>query len=487
MSLDRSRASLRITVADRSLRACLEALEAVSIQLNDGSLVARFPDELNVEFVLGRFPRAIVLDAAAFFEMLEEMPETAPALRRMLEAFLASPRALDWAGHGECLSAALKALGMLDATAVALIRRYPADTAHNPLLMERILPAIVAAHGWTDDIVELAIDWVLLQQLHNEDGGYWRKRGLGAAIASRYTPKAFVRRMQADGGEVDFSSLDFSTQDFAAAIAPFTRWERQMFGLIGIAEPPPRKAVAREAQGPARSGLRIDRSDIVIAATLLLGGLAAGVIFGQPMYALVGLVASAFHLAYQCWRAHRAEVADVLCEDGNDDDHARGMARRSALQLEDVGWPAVAAGYLAVAFVDGVTSGAGATKLAMVGLPFLAAAGSAVLQASEVHENEGTVDETTPVLLWYLHAATMLLAGASAALAIDWALDAYKSRALELPAFVAGPFGKYAPFVCFGALGLAAVSAANMLLARVIGREGQFSTAALRLTGRSWT
>lgn len=486
MSLVRARAGLRITVTDRSAKACLDGLESLSAQLADESLASRYPRDLTVEFVVGRFPRETVLDATAFFGMLEDIPETAPAVRRMLEAFLATPLALEWALNGECLSAALKTLGVLDASAVAVIRRYPADTAHNPLLMERILPAIVAAHGWTDDIVELAIDWVLLQQLHNEAGAYWRKRGLGAAIAKRYTPQAFVDRMKADDGEMDFSSVDFSTQDFAAEIAPFTRWERQMFALIGIAEPQPRKPIVREAPPPAPTGLRIDSSDLLIAFAFVLGGLVASVVLKQPVYVLVGLIVSAFHLAYHSWRARRAEAAHILCEHDADDTHTRGVAGRSALQLEDVGWPAVAAGYLALGLIGAVTSGAGATKLAMVGLPLLAAVASVVLQAPAVHENEGTVDEMTPVPLWYLHAAMMLLAGAMAGLAIDVALDAHKMGALRLPGFLVDLFGGLAPVICFGVVGLAAVSAVNVLLARAIGWEGQFSKALQGLTGRSW-
>lgn len=409
---------LCIALADRSVAACIAAIDSLTARFESDTLVAQFEEKLNFEFVIGRFPCATILDATQFFAMLEDKPESVPALRRMLTAFLAMPYMSVWAESGICLSPALRSLGILDSTAISLIQRYPADTAHNPFIMDRVLPAIVTAHGWTDEIVDLAIDWALLQQLHNEDGGYWRERGLGAAIAKRYKPQAFVQRMQADGGEPDFSSEDAVTLGFAKAIAPFTAWERRMFALIGIAEPPPRQPLMHE----------------------------------------------------RC----------------DDDVYMRNEVQRSAAQLRSVGWFAVASGYLLFEISRSAMRGADITELAMVGLSFLAAVSGIAMQSCEMHEHEGTTDETTPMPLWYLHIVLMLGVGAMAAFATDWGFDALRSGVFVPPDFIAEPLRKHVRVIAVGSAVLLSVWGTNRVLANLIGHEGQFSTIAGRVTGRSW-
>ena len=99
----------------------------------------------------------------------------------------------------------MKALGALDASALRLVRRYGewVDVEHERFFTGETVPAILAAHGWTDDVVDFVF-WVLAWNFYNSLQDYaqvWRGWGLRDAVVHR-EPRAFARHVAADLAEV---------------------------------------------------------------------------------------------------------------------------------------------------------------------------------------------------------------------------------------------------------------------------------------------
>ncbi|MFM9943289.1 MAG: hypothetical protein ACKVP7_27810 [Hyphomicrobiaceae bacterium] len=223
---------LRVPLASRKRGACIASLVALTGLFDNDQLKHRYGSELDFAFEL---PNGTLIDTKSFFRLVEQQgAPTVPALRGLLETFLAMPYAKVWAEHGPCLMHAVRALALLDPDALPTIRRYPLDFYHNSWPAELPFPAMIRAHGWNDERVEFVLDEVVLNYIGHDWGiDMWCKHGLREAIAERYSPKQFVERTYERLNP--FKGEDAT--DFVKNLAPLTAWEREAFRIAGFKVP----------------------------------------------------------------------------------------------------------------------------------------------------------------------------------------------------------------------------------------------------------
>jgi len=116
---------------------------------------------------------------------------------------------------------AVRSLGVLDRSALPTLRRYGVfvDVEHEYYFAGTTVPAVIEAHGWTDDVVDFVF-WVLARNFYNtldDYGKVWGGWGLRDAVIDR-EPRAFARhiaaelaetiRMKDDPGRYGIASLD---------------------------------------------------------------------------------------------------------------------------------------------------------------------------------------------------------------------------------------------------------------------------------------
>lgn len=99
---------------------------------------------------------------------------------------------------------AVKALGVLEPSALPTLRRYGVfvDPEHEHYFAGTTVPAVVKAHGWTDDVVDFVF-WVLVWDFYNtldDYGKVWSAWGLRDAVIHR-EPRAFAQHIAAHLGE----------------------------------------------------------------------------------------------------------------------------------------------------------------------------------------------------------------------------------------------------------------------------------------------
>ena len=110
------------------------------------------------------------------------------------------PRHVDVYSHPEdveqsiaLLGPAAHALGVLDPNSLVTLRRYgmTVDLAHENYFTANTIPAIVAAHGWTEPVTDFVI-WVLLRELRQRLARLpkvWRMWGLETGSETRRHPR----------------------------------------------------------------------------------------------------------------------------------------------------------------------------------------------------------------------------------------------------------------------------------------------------------
>ena len=95
-------------------------------------------------------------------------------------------------------AAAVKTLGVLDASALPTLQRYGVfvDPEHEYYFAGTTVPAVIKAHAWTDDVVDFVF-WVLAWNYYNtldHYGEIWGAWGLRDAVVGR-EPPALARRI----------------------------------------------------------------------------------------------------------------------------------------------------------------------------------------------------------------------------------------------------------------------------------------------------
>jgi hypothetical protein len=134
------------------------------------------------------------LHESQFFpEVGSRVPAAAPAIRRLVERFVDAngDHAFLFAGEEGpgVLAHAVKVLGVLDRSSIPTLERYGliVDAEHEYFFAGETVPAVIAAHGWTDEIVDFVF-WVLVRNFYNtlqEYGTIWQSWGLRDAVVRR--------------------------------------------------------------------------------------------------------------------------------------------------------------------------------------------------------------------------------------------------------------------------------------------------------------
>jgi len=163
-------------------------------------------DELHIVFASGDEE---IGEERFFTEVGARFPGAAPAIRRMIDRYRDVAERNDHLfSRGEegigIFAWAVKTLGVLDRSALPTLRRYGVfvDPEHEYYFAGTTVPAVIQAHGWTDEVVDFVF-WVLAWDYYNtldDYGPVWGAWGLRDAVVHR-EPRAFARHVAADLAE----------------------------------------------------------------------------------------------------------------------------------------------------------------------------------------------------------------------------------------------------------------------------------------------
>ena len=199
------------------------AIDALTEEVN-GDLPRRAVDsEICVVFASDA---GDVSEEQFFSEVEARFPGAAPSLRGLIDRYSEVSERHDHLfsvgdeGIG-VFATAVKALGVLDPSALPTLQRYGVfvDPEHEYYFAGTTVPAVIKAHGWTDDVVDFVF-WVLVWNYYNRlihYGKVWNEWGLREALTGR-EPRAFARhiaahlaeaiRMKDDPGRYGTGGLD---------------------------------------------------------------------------------------------------------------------------------------------------------------------------------------------------------------------------------------------------------------------------------------
>jgi hypothetical protein len=196
-----------VSFAAWSEAECLHAIDALTNLAADGEVHRRAIDrKVQILFDLGgeRIP-----DSRFFSDVGTRFPAAASAIRRLIERFADASAGHDFLfddeeGNG-VLAHAVKALGTLDRSSLPTVKRYGllVDAEHEYFFAGTTVPAIIAAHGWSDDVVDFVF-WVLVRNYYNtlqEYGPVWDSWGLREAVVRR-DPRMLARHLASELADI---------------------------------------------------------------------------------------------------------------------------------------------------------------------------------------------------------------------------------------------------------------------------------------------
>jgi hypothetical protein len=202
---------------------CAAAIDALTKAINEDFPRLAVSHEIRIVFASGDGE----VDEERFFtEVGGRFGGAAPAMQRLIDRYCdVAERDHYLFSRGEegigIFAWAVKTLGVLDGSALPTLKRYGVfvDPEHEYYFAGTTVPAVVKAHGWTDDVVDFVF-WVLAWNFYNTLDDYrkvWAGWGLRDAVVHR-EPRAFARhiaadlaetiRMKDDPGRYGIASLD---------------------------------------------------------------------------------------------------------------------------------------------------------------------------------------------------------------------------------------------------------------------------------------
>ena len=199
------------------------AIDALTMEINEDLPRRAVDSEIRVVFASDA---GDVSEEQFFAEVEARFPGAAPAIRRLVDRYCEAAK-----GHDPLFSqgdegigifaTGVRTLGVLDRSALPTLQRYGVfvDPEHEYYFAGTTVPAVIKAHGWTDDVVEFVF-WVLVWNYYNtlhDYGEVWGAWGLRDAVVGR-EPRAFARhlagtlseaiRMKDDPGRYGTGGLD---------------------------------------------------------------------------------------------------------------------------------------------------------------------------------------------------------------------------------------------------------------------------------------
>ena len=185
---------------------CVAAIDALTKAVNGDFPRLAVSHEIRIVFASSD---GEVAEERFFTEVGSRFGGAAPAMQRLIERYCDVAERNDYLfSRGEegigIFAWAVKTLGVLDASALPTLQRYGVfvDPEHEYYFAGTTVPAVVKAHGWTDDVVDFVF-WVLAWNFYNtldDYGKVWGGWGLRDAVIHR-EPRAFARHIAADLAE----------------------------------------------------------------------------------------------------------------------------------------------------------------------------------------------------------------------------------------------------------------------------------------------
>jgi hypothetical protein len=225
--------SATLRLRDLSDAQCVRAINSLVKELSR-HLEGRTHNTLDFSFEL---PDG-TLDEEQFFGHVEaHVPEAVASLRKLLDRILKHGPELPYAGNDrQLLAPAVRALGVLDQTALPKIGIYGAywDQEHATYFRRNLIPAVVAAHGWTEEVVAFALKAMLRDSDMAAD--IWRKLGMRAAVEQSMSPEIFAARiaseLKAEPPEESFRFGHYSLLRLWQSATERTAWEERLFAEL---------------------------------------------------------------------------------------------------------------------------------------------------------------------------------------------------------------------------------------------------------------
>jgi hypothetical protein len=181
---------------------CIAAIDALAAAVRQRFAVPPVKSPLPCRFILGA---RTIKEATFFARVAAEFPAAAPALAALLAALpddawrVEDVFADDEAGIG-VLGHAARALAEVDKDCLPALRRYGGlmDREHELHFVNAVVPAYLAAHGWSEAALDFAI-WLVLADFYNalDHAKLWRDWGMRDAAAAAHMPEAFAGRIRA--------------------------------------------------------------------------------------------------------------------------------------------------------------------------------------------------------------------------------------------------------------------------------------------------
>jgi hypothetical protein len=236
---------VEVSLTSLSAQDCIKAIATLDKKLRTFVEEAMTRGSIDFSFeVAGRS-----LGEEAFFQHIEaNVPEAAPELRKLIERLVSGwslpddGRGLPFSDGWQLLGPAVKALGVLDRSALVLIGQYGRrlDRGHENYFSRCTLPAIVKAHGWTAEVVDLGLAMLLTG--FNVASSLWRGGGMGAAVAASTSPQDFAARIfeamaREQPPEESFRFGHPMIYQLWREIAPRTPWEERLFSALEATVP----------------------------------------------------------------------------------------------------------------------------------------------------------------------------------------------------------------------------------------------------------
>lgn len=237
---------------EKRVRELVEQLRAATVRLRDlseaqciraiNSLVKDLPRHLenkthNTLDLFFELPDR-TLDEEQFFAHVEAaVPEAVPSLRKLLDRILKLCSDLPYASNDrQLLAPAAQALGVLDQSALREIGAYGAcwDDEHATYFTRNLVPAVVAAHGWTDEVVAFALSAMFRHDDIAEQ--LWCKLGMRAALEKTLSPEEFagqvVSELKANPPEESFRFGHYALLKLWESENQRSAWEERLFAEL---------------------------------------------------------------------------------------------------------------------------------------------------------------------------------------------------------------------------------------------------------------
>ena len=151
----------------------------------------------SVVFVMGEKK---ITEREFFEHVAQSVPDASPALRRLIEAYIATQVGYLYSVDDEleAFGYAVRAMATIDDSTLSILPRYHAllDTSNLTPFGLKTVPAVPRTLGWTNPVIDFVV-WYLMTEYWEGLRSYpmaWKEWGMGDAVMATLEPEDFARR-----------------------------------------------------------------------------------------------------------------------------------------------------------------------------------------------------------------------------------------------------------------------------------------------------